>query len=227
MSELGRAVVAPFGNVHAVHGGAAHTAAQGKIDHGLSGAGKPALCQPGGVGVVEQEERVGEMPAYPFIDPVGYLYDGRIGDGLLVRVDDDRHGDARTQQFAAGYLAAVQKLFNLGAHEFVIFIGVAERAAHPLSCDDIDIQIDHDDGEMVPCNIDPQRITGMGNALEQMGFSASGRIKRTGIVDESVCLELIQIVSDGWKAQPQLFGNDLSGALPAVIDQAVNIACIF
>lgn len=227
MSELGGTVVASFGHVHAVHGGAAHAAAQGEIDHGLSGTGKPAFCQSGGIGVVEQKERVGKVPANPFIDPVGHPDDRCVGYGFLVCVDDDGHGNAGSQQFVAGNLVRIQKLFDLGAHEPIIIVIVAERTADPCSGDDIDVQIDHNDGQMIPCNVDPQRIAGMGNAPEQMGFSAAGRIKRTGIVDESVCLELIQIVSDGWKAQSQLFGNDLSGALPAVIDQAVNIACIF
>ena len=66
----------------------------------------------------------------------------------------------------------------------------------------------------------------MGDALKQMRLSSAGGFKRTCIVDQAVRLELVQVVRDGWKTQAQLFGNDLAGALPVILNQAVNIACI-
>lgn len=163
----------------------------------------------------------------PFIDSMRHLDDSCIGNGFLVGIDDNGHGDTGPQQFATGNMVFVQELFNLRTHESIIVIGVTERTTHSLSCDDVNVQINHNDGKMIPCNIDSKRITGMRDASEQMGFSAAGRIKSTCVIDQTVRFQLIQVVCDGWKAQTQLFGNDLAGALPVVIDQAVNIACIF
>ena len=167
------------------------------------------------------------MPADPLIDSVRHPDDRCVGYGFLIRVDDDGHGDAGSPKPAAGNLVRIQKLFDLGVHELIVFIAVAERTPYPFPGNDIDVQIDHNDGKMIPCNVNPERIAGVRDAPEQVCLPASGGFESARIIDQAVRLQLIQIVCDSGKAQPQFFGNHLAGALPVVINQAVNIACVF
>lgn len=102
------------------------------------------------------------------------MNNGSVGDGFLITGDmgGQRYADAQYQP--AVDILLFQKDSKLMQKIVVIFFRIFEWAAQAQGINNVQVQIDQDEGQMVLRDVDTDGKTRVGRAAEYAGLAAAG-----------------------------------------------------
>lgn len=81
---------------------------------------------------------------------------------------------ADTQNKFPGDVLAIQEICKLPFQIIIVFFSIRKRAAQPQRIQNIQVQVNQNQGKMILSDVDSYGKAGVGRTAEYAGFSASG-----------------------------------------------------